>query len=115
MNKLNTKAELRFHIEQATWLDEHTKARLRELFPNSVNKEGELVITSQRHRTQEGNLEDAFGKLTEMVAEAAQIPKVREVKTEPSEHTKQKYRDDKRHRAELKERRRSSKSGGWDD
>jgi protein subunit release factor B len=116
VNKLNTKAELRFAVDDAAWLDDHTKGRLRELFPNAVTREGELVVTSQRHRTQEANLEDAFAKLRDMVAEAAQVPKVRALKTEPSDTTKARYRDDKRHRAELKERRRSAKGGGgWDD
>lgn len=45
--------------------------------PPPVNREGELVMTSQRHRTQESNLEDAFAKLAAAVKEAAVIPKVR--------------------------------------
>lgn len=115
VNKLNTKAELRFHIGDALWIDDHTKDRLRALFPNSVTRDGELVITSQRHRTQEGNLEDAFEKLHAMVVEAAQIPKERELKSEVTESTKDRYREDKRHRRDLKDRRRAAKGGSWDD
>lgn len=50
MNKLNTKAEVRFHVSSADWLDSEVKERLLEYQSNKVNKDGELVITSQEHR-----------------------------------------------------------------
>lgn len=113
VNKVNTKAEIRFHIDSADWLDTHTKGRLRELFGGSVTKEGEIVVTSQRTRSQESNLEDAIAKLEEMVTEAAAIPAVRELKTDVGEHTKERYKDDKKRRSDVKASRR--KGGGWDD
>jgi protein subunit release factor B len=51
VNKLNTKAEIRFHVATAAWMDDHTKQRLMLMNGGSVTKDGELVITSQRHRT----------------------------------------------------------------
>jgi peptidyl-tRNA hydrolase ICT1 len=77
VNKVSTKCELRFHVASADWLDTHTKGRLLLLYRKIINNAGELVITSQKLRTQEGNLEDAFFKLQEAVKEAASIPKVR--------------------------------------
>lgn len=50
MNKLNTKAEVRFHVSSADWLDSEVRQRLLEYQSNKVNKDGELVITSQEHR-----------------------------------------------------------------
>ena len=111
VNKLNTKAELRFAIGEADWLDAHTAGRLRELFSNAVTRDDELLVTSQRHRTQEANLEDAFDKLTAMVAEAAQVPKERALRTGVTADTKERWREDKRHRKELKERRRGARFG----
>ena len=113
MNKVNTKAELRFSVDDADWLDDHTKARLRVRSASFISKEGELVLTSQRHRTQAANVEDAFAKLHEMVADAATIPKLRAQRTGLSELTKQTYRVDKEHRATVKSRRKASPS--WDD
>jgi peptidyl-tRNA hydrolase ICT1 len=113
VNKVNTKAELRFNIASADWLDSHTKGRLLRICRNNINNDGELVITSQRLRTQEGNLEDAFAKLHEVVKEAASIPKVRAMRTGLSELTKTGYREDKRHRSEVKERRKPPR--GRDD
>jgi peptidyl-tRNA hydrolase ICT1 len=111
VNKLNTKAELRFHVEDADWLDNHTKARLLTLFRGFVNTAGQLIVTSQRHRTQESNLEDAYEKLRGMVAEAAEVPRVRHTRTGLSELTKKEYRDDKRHRAGVKARRKAQPDG----
>ena len=113
VNKLNTKAELRFHIDTADWLDEHCKHRLKLMNPNNLNKEGELIVISQVHRTQEANLEDAFTKLKQMVKAAARIPKVRQMRTGLSELTKSERREDKRHRSEVKSRRQARPS--WDD
>lgn len=105
VNKVNTKATLRFNVVTADWMDDHTKKRLRALFASSMTKEGELLVTSQRHRTQEANLEDAFEKLEEMVLEAAQIPAERNMRTGLTEHAKENRRDEKRHRSEVKARR----------
>lgn len=49
-----------------------------------INKHGELVVTSERTRSQHQNLYDAFEKVKGMLVEACHIPK------ETSEETKQK-------------------------
>lgn len=103
MNKVSTKAEIRFNVDTADWLDAHTKARVRS--SSFVTKDGDLIVTSQRLRTQEGNLSDALDKLEEIILEAAQVPKERELKTEPSIHAKDKWRDEKRRASEVKSRR----------
>ena len=50
VNKLNTKAELRFHVYNADWITSDVKARLHAQQPNRINNEGELLITAQEHR-----------------------------------------------------------------
>ena len=106
VNKVSTKVELRFHLASAGWLAEEVRERLAALYPGHVNGEGEVFVTSQKHRTQEANLEDAMEKLTTMVRKAAAVPKVRQLRTNLSELTKNAYREDKRHRAEVKAHRR---------
>lgn len=44
-------------------------------FKSRVTREGELLVTSQEHRTQHRNLEAAVGKLEGMVHEASEVPK----------------------------------------
>ena len=67
VNKLNTKAELRFNIYTADWLPSEIKERIKELYPNKINLEGEFFLTSQEHRTQEMNLKEAKKKLQEIL------------------------------------------------
>lgn len=112
VNKVNTKAEVRFVVDAADWLDDHTKERLKVLARGAINGEGELIVASQKLRTQSGNLEDAISKLEALIAVAATIPKVRELKAELSEHAKAGWRDDKRRRGDVKSRRGG---GGRDD
>ena len=50
VNKLNTKAELRFHVYNADWITSDVKARLHAQQSNRINNEGELLITAQEHR-----------------------------------------------------------------
>ena len=40
-----------------------------------MTKEGELIVTSQEHRTQHRNVETAIDKLEVMVEEAAEVPR----------------------------------------
>lgn len=106
VNKLNTKAQLRFHVDSADWMDEEVRARLHVQAASFMTKDGDLIITSQEHRTQGQNLEEAFAKLRELVVRAAEIPVVRELVTDLGEHAKENRREVKRHRSEVKARRR---------
>ncbi len=108
MNKVNTKAEIRFHLDSARWLDNDIKERFRTLYGPYINNEGEVYVTSQEHRTQEANLEECFTKLSKFLRRSALIPKVRAMRTGLSELTKTERREDKRHRSVVKERRKGS-------
>lgn len=46
VNKTNSKAEIRFNVEQADWLEDRVKKCLREKYSNFINKDNELIITS---------------------------------------------------------------------
>jgi peptidyl-tRNA hydrolase ICT1 len=50
VNKVNTKAEIRFHVQSADWLSQDVRDRLEEYFSNKITKDGEIVVTSQEHR-----------------------------------------------------------------
>lgn len=64
VNKVNTKVDMRLHLEGAAdWLHPWVTRRLLVLEKNRVNKEGELVIQSSRYRTQAQNVSDAMEKM----------------------------------------------------
>ncbi len=106
VNKVSTKAEVRLHLPTAAWVHPDVRARLAALAAGAVNGEGELIVVSQVHRGQEANLQECFDKLRRLLVKAAAIPKVRSMRTGLSELTKGARREDKRHRAGVKARRR---------
>jgi peptidyl-tRNA hydrolase ICT1 len=50
VNKVNTKAEIRFNVASSDWIPDDVKRRLVEYQSNKISKEGDLIITSQEHR-----------------------------------------------------------------
>jgi ribosome-associated protein len=110
VNKVSSKALLRWPVAQSPSLPEHVKARLIALQRRRLTKEGDLLISSQRYRDQARNVADCLDKLREMIVAAAQAPTPRKA-TKPSRGAKARRLADKRHRAEAKRRRQA---GGED-
>lgn len=115
MNKVNTKAEIRFHVASADWIAGPVKQRLLQQCVNKISKDGELIITSQEHRTQSKNKDDCINKLKEMIAFASVEPKEREMWEGLSDKTKHIRKEEKRKRGEVKSMRRMKNSKDWDD
>lgn len=74
VNKVNTKVDMRFNVKNAYWLSERVRDRILQMEKNRINKDGELVISSTRTRTQKGNIEDALQKLQEIIDAASYVP-----------------------------------------
>eukprot|EP00730_Choanoeca_flexa_P001028 TRINITY_DN10450_c0_g1_i1.p1 TRINITY_DN10450_c0_g1~~TRINITY_DN10450_c0_g1_i1.p1 ORF type:complete len:188 (+),score=22.06 TRINITY_DN10450_c0_g1_i1:24-587(+) len=73
VNKVSTKADVRFHVDSADWLPDETKANLHQQQATKINKDGELVVTSTKTRSQKKNVDDAIRKILEMCKEASRI------------------------------------------
>lgn len=50
VNKLNTKAELRFKVTEANWIPFEIRSRLGVQQAHKINGNDELIITCQEHR-----------------------------------------------------------------
>lgn len=111
VNKVETKVELRVNTEEASWLSDDAKRRLKRLYPGYLAKDGTLLVTSQRHRTQQRNREDAMQKLHEIIEKASTKPKDRSQWEGIGEKTKEKRKKFKRHRSKTK----ASRQGRFDD
>ncbi|KAI9341343.1 hypothetical protein BDR26DRAFT_1007074 [Obelidium mucronatum] len=116
VNKVNTKAELRFVPLEAQWLPHPVRTALMDRHENRINKKGEFIITSERFRTQLANLNDALEKLSDAVVAAAQSripPEVDEEKVERikdlKEYDKERTMKSKQHRSSAKAQRRGSR------
>jgi ribosome-associated protein len=105
VNKVASKAVLRWNLMASPSVPEDVKNRLRERLPSRITSEGDLLITSQRYRDQERNRLDCLEKLREMVRAAAVPPKKRR-KTKPTRGSRERRLADKRHRASVKASRR---------
>jgi len=74
VNKLATAVQLRFDVRRSPSLPHEVRARLERLAGRRLTRDGVLVITAQRHRTQERNRADALTRLIEMIRAAAVRP-----------------------------------------
>jgi ribosome-associated protein len=77
VNKVNSKATLRWTPGESPSLPPATKARLLRSVGTRLTKEGELLVTSQLTRDQGRNVEDCLDKVREIVLTAAKPPKAR--------------------------------------
>lgn len=113
VNKVNTKAEIRFTIATSNWLSDDVKKRLRELHKNSINNKDELIVSSQVGRTQSGNLEDAFKKMQVMIYEASLVQKEKKniIPAETKGEAKQRLQS-KRNKSDVK-KNRNSRNHDW--
>ncbi|MCW8859594.1 MAG: alternative ribosome rescue aminoacyl-tRNA hydrolase ArfB [Deltaproteobacteria bacterium] len=82
VNKVATGIHLRFDIVHST-LPDNLKQRLLQLADHRINKDGILIIKSQRSRSQEQNKNNALETLIELIQAALVEPKARR-KTRPS-------------------------------
>jgi|SRR5215813_2368276 len=74
VNKLSTAVQLRFDVRHSPSLTDAVRTRLARLAGRRLTKDGVLVITAQRHRTQERNRDDALQRLIDLIAQAAVAP-----------------------------------------
>ncbi len=104
VNKVETKVEVRFVLDEADWIPPPVRARLSEKLSASLTKEGELVINSSRHRSQSQNLEDCLRKLEQILEAASRRPR-RRIPTRPTKGSRERrVRWKKEHGAKKKGR-----------
>ncbi|XP_007641570.1 peptidyl-tRNA hydrolase ICT1, mitochondrial isoform X1 [Cricetulus griseus] len=75
VNKVSSKAEVRFHLASADWIAEPVRQKIALKHKNKINKAGELILTSESSRYQFRNLAECLQKIRDMIAEASQVPK----------------------------------------
>lgn len=111
VNKVNSKAELRWNFAGSIVLDWAARARFRELFGNRITKSGDVIVVSDRFRDRTMNQSDCLEKLREMILAAREPPKTRK-KTKRSKAASQKIKDSKKRQGAKKKLR--AKGNSWD-
>lgn len=105
VNKVNTKAVLRWHVASAAGLPGDVRRRLVERYANRMNNRGEIVVSSDQSRHQARNLHACREKLRGMVAAAWRPPKPR-IKTRPTRASVERRLEQKRQKGRRKSSRR---------
>ena len=107
VNKVATAVQLRFDVLRSASLPPYVRERLRVLAGKRVSREGVLVITAHRFRSQDQNRRDAVARLVALVQQAATPRKTRRA-TRPSRGSRERRLESKRRHGETK-RSRSTK------
>jgi ribosome-associated protein len=105
VNKVASKAVLRWHLASSPSLPEDIKARLRAKHLRRITTNGEIVLSSQRYRDQERNRQDCLEKLRGWILEAAVAPRPRRP-TRPTRGSRETRLREKRRRSATKTIRR---------
>jgi ribosome-associated protein len=104
VNKVASKAVLRWGLAQSPSVPDDVRQRLRAQQRRRITSEGDLLVTSQRYRDQDRNRLDCLEKLQAIVREATRVHKARK-KTKPSPGSHRRRLADKRRRSARKQGR----------
>ena len=104
VNKVNTKAVLRWPVTTSPSLPEDVRHRFLQRYRRRIAGDGALVLTSQRYRDQGRNVGDCLEKVAAMLGAVAVAPRKRKA-TRPGRAAREARLRAKRARAEKKQRR----------
>ena len=105
INKVASAVQLRYNAGASVILDDWTRARLGTLAGRRLTREGWLVLTAHRHRSQEGNRRDALERLADLIESARARPKPRRA-TRPTRGARERRLEGKKLRTRVKDLRR---------
>ncbi len=105
VNKVNSKALLRWPVVQSRSLPDDVRGRFLAKYRRRLTAGGEVLLTSQRYRDQGRNISDCLEKLREMVAAVAVRPTLRRP-TKPTRAAVARRLEGKRHSSSKKQSRR---------
>ncbi len=105
VNKVNSKAVLRWNVAASPSLPDDVKSRFFQRFSPRINQAGELVLASDRYRNQLRNISDCYEKLRHLIQTVLIAPRKRVI-TRPSRSSVERRLQEKRRSSLRKQRRR---------
>ena len=105
VNKVSTKVELLFNVDDSEVLTETEKETVFSKLKNRISNEGILSIACEETRSQSKNKEIAFDRFISLLEEALKPTKKR-VPTKPSKSSVEKRLKNKKVQSEKKESRK---------
>ncbi len=107
VNKVSSKAVLRWNVLASPSLPPEIKARFGQREAGRITSTGDVLITSQRFRDQERNRQDCLEKLAALVRAATLVPRRRK-RTRPTRGSVEARLRAKKQRSGIKSARRHS-------
>lgn len=104
VNKVSSAVQLRFDARRSPSLPNDVSIRLQKMADSKLTRDGVIVITANRHRSQNQNRDEARERLFEMIREAANPPPPRRA-TKPTRAAKKRRVDSKVKRGHVKKMR----------
>ncbi|NKB66283.1 MAG: aminoacyl-tRNA hydrolase [Candidatus Latescibacteria bacterium] len=106
VNKLNTRALLRFDLHHSPSLNAQQRLRLQSVLGKQLNQDGVLAVRSDRFRTQGRNKEDCLDKFVRLMADGLKPPPPPRRPTRPSRGARQRQRQQRQQHSDKKAQRR---------
>ncbi|WP_020537914.1 alternative ribosome rescue aminoacyl-tRNA hydrolase ArfB [Lewinella cohaerens] len=105
VNKTSTRVELYWNLEESQAVNETEKALLRTALESRINREGQIVLSASRTRSQLKNKREVTDKFIKLLERKVQPPRIRK-KTRTPASVKRKRLKNKRFNSEKKANRR---------
>ena len=105
VNKVESRVELRWHLQDSQVLTDTQKALILEKVSNQLTAEGLVLVTAQDDRSQFRNKEIALARFHELLQKSLRRPKPRKA-TKPSKGAVRKRLESKKKDGEKKANRR---------
>ena len=110
VNKVSTQVQLRFNVINSIKISDNMLNRLKDISGSKLKRNGDLIITSNRLKSQIRNRKNALDKLIYLLREASKKPKSRK-STYPKRSSIEKRLKNKRaHSLKKKDRRKVDSS-----
>ncbi len=111
VNKVATKAVLRWRLRTSRSLPHDVRERFEKRFRRRISTAGYLLLTSDRYRSRQRNIDDCLDKLRRMLTTVAEPP-VQRKPTRPTAASVERRLEQKRRRTKAKQRRRQPEEEG---
>lgn len=108
VNKVNSRIELHFNLEESDVFSSAEKRILRFKLANRINSDGEIFMASSEERSQWQNKERVIQRFFDLV-ERALIPRKKRIRTKPTRASRIKRLEGKKQLSQKKEMRKRPK------
>lgn len=104
VNKTSSKAELKWNVGESQVFSDEEKARIRLALKTRIDKQDNIILESQKERSQTMNKSNVIERLHRFVSEAL-VPEKKRVATKPTRSSREKRLGEKRAASEKKKLR----------